>query len=164
MTVVADTSSLMSLDCATQRPVLDVVLLEYDLVVPEIVVAELEETAAYEDTQAQAARRVLNRTEEIPTKRVSLDTNFPLDDGENAAVELANELDASMLLRDEFNKIGLVHASLDNVHLVTTPKLLVALEAKDHLSASDVTALLDEIGDVRSWDRNSYVKRLRDRL
>ncbi|WP_276300074.1 hypothetical protein [Halorussus lipolyticus] len=85
-------------------------------------------------------------------------------DGENAAVTLANDRDASLLLCDEFNKIGLVHASLDDVSLATTPKFLLVLENNDLLSTFEVRALLDEIGDVRSWDGNSYVTRSRDRL
>ena len=86
------------------------------------------------------------------------------DDGENAAVTLANERDADLLLCDEFDKIGLIHASLDDVQLVTTPKFLLVLEAKDLLAPSEVTSLLDEIGDGRSWDGNSYVQPVRDRL
>ena len=41
---------------------------------------------------------------------VELDAEFPLDDGENSAVTLANDLDASLFLCDEFNQLGLIHA------------------------------------------------------
>ncbi|WP_135827823.1 hypothetical protein [Halorussus halobius] len=164
MTVVADTSALVSLGCSTDPPVVDTLRSEYELCVPEVVVAELEEVAAYDDEHARAARRVLERKHEMETARVSLDSEFPLDDGENAAVTLANERGAGMFLCDEFDKIGLIHASLDDVQLVTTPKFLLVLEAKDLLAPSEVTSLLDEIGDVRSRDGNGYVERLRDRL
>lgn len=164
MTVVADTSALVSLGCATQSPVLGILLSEYEVVVPEVVVAELEDVAAYDDEQARGADRLLGRRDELSTVAVPLDADFPLDDGENAAVELANDRDASMLLCDEFNKIGLLHASLDDVQLVTTPKFLLVLEAKDLLSASEVESSLDRIGEVRSWDGNSYVERIRNRL
>lgn len=164
MTVVADTSALISLGCSEDPPVIDILCSEYDIVVPSVVVAELEEVTAYSDDHAQAASRVLDKRDNIQTTSISLDSEFPLDDGENAAVELANDLDASMLLCDEFNNIGLVHASLDDVKLVTTPKLLVVFEEKDLLSTSEVDALIDEIGEIRSWDENSYVERVRDRL
>lgn len=162
--IVADTSALVSLGCAIEPSVLDAVLAEYQVAVPEAVVAELEETAAYDDEQAQAASRFLDRRDEFSTVAVPLDSNFPLDDGENAAVELANDRDAAMLLCDEFNKIGLIHASLDDVKLVTTPKFLLVLETRGVLSTEEIPPLLDEIGDIRSWDGNSYVKRVRDRL
>jgi predicted nucleic acid-binding protein len=162
--LVADTSALVSLGCATEPSVSDAVLSEYRVAVPEVVVAELEEVAAYDDEQARAAHRVLNRSDELAIVNVPLDSDFPLDDGENAAVELANDRDAAMLLCDEFNKIGLIHASLDDVQLVTTPKFLLVLEAKGLLSTAEAASLLDEIGAVRSWGGNSYVERVRTRL
>ncbi|MFC7081399.1 hypothetical protein [Halorussus caseinilyticus] len=164
MTVVADTSALVSLGCATDPPLLDLVLSEYHVAVPEVVVTELREVAAYDDAQARSAGRLLDRTDELSTADVSLDADFPLDDGENAAVELANDRNAGMLLCDEFNQLGLIHASLDDVQLVTTPKFLLVLDAKNLVSASDVESLLDDIGAVRSWDGNSYVGRVRNRL
>jgi predicted nucleic acid-binding protein len=164
MTVVADTSALVSLGCSNDPIIIDTLCSEYELCIPEVVVAELEDVAAYDDEHAQAARRVLQRSDGIETERVSLDSEFPLDDGENAAVSLANDYDAGILLCDEFDKLGLIHASLDDVKLVTTPKFLLVLEEKDLLSSSEVAALLDEISDVRSWGGNSYVERVRDRL
>ncbi|WP_132057246.1 YlaK family protein [Halorussus amylolyticus] len=164
MTLVADTSALVSLGCATDRPLLDLLVSEYEVSLPEIVVEELREIAAYDDDQARGARAVLDRIDDIATCPVPLESDFPLDDGENGAVVLANDRAASMLLCDEFNKVGLVHASLDDVKLVTTPKLLLVLEANGVLSASEVIRLLDEISEVRSWDGNSYVERVRNRL
>ena len=164
MAIVADTSALVSLGCSSDPLVIDTLLSEYELRIPEIVVAELEDVAAYDDEHARAARRVLERSNDIETERVSLDSEFPLDDGENAAVTLANKREAEMLLRDEFDKLGLVHASLDDVKLVTTPKFLLVLEAKGLLSSTEVASLLDEISDVRSWDGNSYVEGVRERL
>ncbi|USZ69319.1 hypothetical protein NGM10_06165 [Halorussus salilacus] len=164
MTVVADTSALVSLGCGTEASPVELLTDEYSVVVPETVVVELEEVAAYDDEQARAARRVLDATDGLTVENVSLDADFPLDDGENAAVALANERDASMLLCDEFNKIGLVHASLDDVTLVTTPKFLLVLESKGRLSPSEVETALDRIGEIRSWSGNSYVERVRNRL
>jgi predicted nucleic acid-binding protein len=95
---------------------------------------------------------------------VTLDADVPLDDGENAAVTLANELDAAFLLGDEFIQLGLIHASLADTRLVTTPTLLSVLVRPDQLSAADARLLLDTVSDVRSWNSNSYVQRARSLL
>lgn len=52
-----------------------------------------------------------------------LDEEFPLDDGENAAVTLTNDISATRLLCDEFNRLALIHASF-NAYLMITPVLL----------------------------------------
>ena len=74
---------------------------------------------------------VLNRTAEFETQSVALDATFPLDEGESAAVTLANELDAALLLCDEFTQLSLIHASLADTRLVTTPTLLSVLVRTD---------------------------------
>jgi predicted nucleic acid-binding protein len=107
---------------------------------------------------------VLDRTDAYTIASVILDTEFPLDDGENAAVTLANDRDAALLLCDEFNRLGLIHASLADTRLVTTPTVLSVLVRIDHLSSDDARAILDQISDARSWDGNSYVQRARSLL
>lgn len=63
----------------------------------ENVVEEPQEPAAYDDDHGRAADAVLERADELTTRSVTLDAVFPLDDGENAAVALANEVDAALL-------------------------------------------------------------------
>jgi len=165
MVIVADTSSLVSLSCGSGVPLFDLLEAEYDVVLPAVVVAELEDVASYDDEQARAARTALEWANDVEVEAVSLDATFPLDDGQNAAVTLANDREASMLLCDEFNRIGRVHASLDaGVRIATTPTLLLVLVERDRLSPSAVESLLDEIAALRSWDESSYVDRVRDRL
>lgn len=131
---------------------------------PTAVIEELREIASYDDVHGRAATIVLDRTAAFETRSVNLDDEFPLDDGENAAVTLANELDAALLLCDEFNQLGLIHASLADTRLVTTPTLLSVLVRTEQLSDTDARILLDEISDARSWDANSYVQRARSLL
>lgn len=131
---------------------------------PTAVIEELREIASYDDVHGRAATIVLDRTAAFETRSVNLDDEFPLDDGENAAVTLANELDATLLLCDEFNQLGLIHASLADTRLVTTPTLLSVLVRTEQLSDTDARILLDEISDARSWDANSYVQRARSLL
>jgi len=165
-TLVADASALVSLGTvADDGPdPLGLCYAQYEVVVPTAVVEELREIASYDDAHGRAATTVLDRTGEFETRAVALDTEFPLDDGENAAVTLANDIDAAFLLCDEFNQLGLIHASLADTRLVTTPTLLSVLVRTDRLSAGDARRLLDGISDARSWSANSYVQRARSLL
>lgn len=164
--IVADTSALVSLGTvanATSNP-LDVLLELHDVVVPEQVIDELAETASYDDISAEAARSVLDRRSALGVRSVELDETFPLDDGENAAVTLANDIGAAQLLCDEFNRLALVHASLVETRLVTTPLLLTAFVRNGVLPPAAGEAFLAEMSEARSWSENSYVKRARATL
>jgi predicted nucleic acid-binding protein len=161
--LVADASALVSLGIAADNEPdpLAVSLAQYEFVVPTVVVEELQEIALYDDAHGRAASIVLERDDALETRSVALDAEFPLDEGENAAVTLANNLDADLFLCDEFTQLGLIHASLADTRLVTTPTLLSALVRTEQLSAPEARMLLDEISHARSWDGNSYVQRAR---
>ncbi|MFC7131393.1 hypothetical protein [Haloferax chudinovii] len=164
--LIADASALVSLGIVTgdDPDPLALCLSQYDVVVPTEVINELREIASYDDVHGHAASAVLDQAESFTTQSVELDAEFPLDDGENAAVILANELDAALFLCDEFNQLGLIHASLADTRLVTTPTLLSVFVRTGQLSAADARLLLDDISDARSWDANSYVQRARSLL
>ncbi|AZH25060.1 hypothetical protein [Haloplanus aerogenes] len=164
--LVADTSALVSLGTVVDNSLnpLDLLLDSHTVVVPEQVVTELTETASYDDASGEAAQAVLDRRSAFEVRSVELDETFPLDDGENAAVTLANEVAAVQLLCDEFNRLALVHASLAEVRLVTTPSLLTALVRNDAISPDAAEAFLTEMSDARSWSSNSYVARAKSTL
>lgn len=164
--IVADTSALVSLGVvadATPNP-LDLLLDSHIIILPEQVVDELTETASYNDASGKAAQAVLDRQAAFNIRSVGLDETFPLDDGENAAVTLANTIDAVQLLCDEFNRLALVHASLVDTRLVTTPIVLTALVRNGVLAADTAEAFLDEMSDARSWSANTYVTRAKATL
>lgn len=165
-TLVADTSGLVSLGVVTDaNPTpLECCLDCHDLIVPQTVVAELRETASYNDTHGAAARTALDARVRMQTESVTLDDTFPLEDGENAAVQLANERDADLLLCDEFTQLGLIHASLADTRLVTTPTTLSLFTRRGRLNPADAVEHLETIATVRSWETNSYVQRARSLL
>ena len=164
--LIADTSALVSLGIVADADPdpLSLCLDAYDVIVPKTVIDELEEVASYDDDHGRAAAAVHDRTAGIAVRSVSLDADFPLDDGENAAVTLANETEAALFCCDEFTQLGLIHASLADTRLVTTPTLLSAFVRADRLATDDALALLDEVIAARSWDANSYVQRARSLL
>jgi hypothetical protein len=165
-TLVADASGLVSLGIAADGDPdpLGMCLSKYAVVVPTRVIDELQAVASYDDAHGRAAAAVLDRKGAFSTQSVTLDADFPLDDGENAAVTLANQLDADLLLCDEFNSLGLIHASLADTRLVTTPTPLSVLVRTTGLTTTEASALLDNISRARSWDANSYVQRARSLL
>ncbi|MFB6168648.1 MAG: hypothetical protein ABEJ43_07355 [Haloferacaceae archaeon] len=162
-TLVADTSGLVSLGIAAdESPDPLVVCLDaYDVLIPTAVVDELQEVASYDDQHGQAAAHVLDHRSQVTVASVTLDATFPLDDGENAAVTLANERDTDLLLCDEFSRLGLVHASLADTRLVTTPTLLSVFVRTERLSVDEARACLEAVSAGRSWATNSYVQRAR---
>lgn len=160
MTLVADTSALVSLAATSDsRRIAFPLLLEgYDVAVPQQTIEELENVARYEDDHGKAAQAVLSEQDRIVVHEIELDTEFPLDDGENAAVQLTKEISADFFYCDEYNQLALIHASLFEPQLVTTPRVLKALVVHGGLTQSDAKTLLDEISKVRSWGNNSYVQ------
>lgn len=165
-TLVADASALVSLGIGADSDPnpLSLCLASYEVDVPTEGIQELQDIASYSDTHGLAATAVLNRTTALSTRSVDLDSGFPLDNGENAAVTLANEIDAVLFLCDEFNYLGLIHASLADTRLVTTPTLLSAFVRTDQLTMAEARTLLDDISAARSWEGNSYVQRARSLL
>lgn len=164
--LVADTSGLVSLGIAADHDPdpLTCCLASYDVLVPETVADELRDIASYNDPHGQAADAVLDRTTDLTIESVTLDAEFPLDDGENTAVTLANDVDATLFLCDEFNSLGLIHASLANTRLVTTPTLLSVFVRTEQLTTDEAFSILAAISSARSWEENSYVQRARSLL
>lgn len=162
-TLVADTSGLVSLGIAAAHDPdpLSLCLETYEVCVPAAVVEELREIAGHEDVHGRAATTVLDRSSGLSIASVSPAGEFPLDDGEHAAVTLANDIEAELFLCDEFNRLGLIHASLRQARLVTTPTLLALFQQSGLLTGDEAVSLLDRIGQARSWDANSYVERAR---
>lgn len=157
--VVADTSALVSLGTVAghEKSPLGLLLDTHDVVIPEQVVSELRETASYDDRSGSAAAAVIDRLPAFTVRATSFEGAFPLDEGEHAAVTLANELKATQLLCDEFNRLALIHASLTGTRLVTTPTLLIALVRNGALTGGQAEDLLKRMGDARSWESNTYV-------
>ena len=110
------------------------------------------------DDHATAASAVLDNKPRLTVATVDLDSTFPLDDGENAVVQLANSLDAPFCYCDEYNRLSLIHASLSATRLVTTPRLLKAFVGGGLISNDTAMELLAGIADVRSWNGNAYVQ------
>ncbi|WP_231185312.1 hypothetical protein [Haladaptatus sp. DYF46] len=160
MKLVADTSGLVSLAATTdaRRLALPLFLDGYDVAVPHHVIDELETIAQYSDAHAQAAQAILDEQDKILIRDSVLDPEFPLDDGENAAIQLTKEIGAAFFYCDEYSQLALIHASLAEPQLVTTPRVLKALVVHGDLTNTEAKELLEQISQVRSWETNAYVQ------
>ena len=164
MVLVADTSALVSLAIpATDAPI-RLLFEEYDVRVPPTVVDELQNIAAYEDVHADAATRVLNQIADTHIQQPNEQPNYPLDDGETAAIALANEIVADVFLCDEYAELSTVHALLSEARLMTTPKMIEAFVLRDILAPAKAQAALSEMVTERSWRNNAYVTQFLDRF
>ena len=166
--LVSDTSSLVSLGCTARNDpsALGLLFDGFDIVVPRVVVNEIETLASYEhDHQraAQAAEAALDTAQIVSLSDIS-DSVPPLDSGERAAIELANDEHARYLLCDEFNNLTLISSALRDTELLTTPTLIIALVDADVLTKADAQAQLSDIATKRSWEGNAYYQRARQTL
>lgn len=159
MNLVADTSGLVSIASTenTRQVIVPLLLQGYDVTVPTQVIDELETIVQYDDTHGIAAQTILTAQPQLTIEAVDLDSEFPLDDGENAVVQLANRIDAGFCYCDEYNQLALIYALLSDTQLVTTPRLLKAFVVHGECSNSEAKAMLDDIAQCRSWDGNAYV-------
>lgn len=147
--LVADTSALVSL--ATGE-VLEAALAEFDVHTTETVVAELEETAGYDDDHGVAASRVVESLDYVTVHEVpdpSLEASR-VDDGEGSCVRLARDGDAAFLLTDDLRALPELQA-LTDADIAISPIVLRALVKRGVLSSDEASERLDRIAETRDW-------------
>ena len=163
--LVTDTSSLVSLGCTEHYDpsALSLLFDGFDVVVPQAVADEIETLASYDHDHrqpAQAADNALDTARIAPQMDIS-ESVPPLDLGERAAIELANDEQTQYLLCDEFTNLTLIASALDDTELLTTPALITAFVDAGVLAKVDAQTQLSEVAAMRSWDNNSYYQRAR---
>jgi predicted nucleic acid-binding protein len=149
MVLVADTSALVSLAVAKDGLALETLFREYEVYIPSAIVEELEEIATYDDAHADSARRVLDRIADSCVHEVEVPSEYPLDAGESAAIELADRIEADAFLCDEYRELATIHALLSTARLLTTPKLIEAFVRRGVLTSAEASDVLSETIDSR---------------
>jgi len=148
---------------------LKTVLVAYDVHVPSAVLEEVADAASGgDDLLAAAAELALRASDHLTTHDIAADGQlaYGLDRGESEAIQLANDLGASLFVTDEFGSTNylLVNVALDDRNtLFTTPHLLCGLADRGVLSRAYVDAALTYYVETKGWDR-AYVEALRTRF
>lgn len=147
--LVADASALVS---PATGDVLDLALREFDVHATDTVVAELDETAGYDDEHGAAASHALDRLDRVTVHEVS-DPSFDasrVNDGEGSCVRLARERDAAFLLTDDLGALPELQA-LTDANVAISPIVLRALVKRGVLSDDEASRRLDRIAETRDW-------------
>ena len=175
-TSVVDTNVLLNLatPVVDGRPAaptgadpLKALLSSYDVHVPTSVVGELSTATGSGDLLSAAAELVLNASHHLTTHDVDAEIDEPLDygldQGESDGIWLANGLDASLFITDEFNSTNYLFVSLaldDRNTLFTTPHVLCKLASQAILPPEYVDAVFSYYADSKQWDEQ-YLNQLR---
>ncbi|AWB27573.1 hypothetical protein [Halococcoides cellulosivorans] len=147
--IVADTSALVSL---ASGDVMALLVEEFEVHTTDLVIAELESTAEYDDRSGRAAETVLDCRDELGVHSVadsSIDT-ARIDAGEASCLTLVREIDAGMILTDDHRALPELQA-MAPVEVVTSPIVLKALVERNALDRQDALDRLDTIAADRSW-------------
>lgn len=147
--IVADTSALVSLASVDR---LATTLEEFDVHTTVTVIAELEETAAFDDAHGTAAGRVLELAEGLDVHQMG-DADLQssrIDEGEATCLGLERELDADFLLTDDLHALPELQ-TLADARVAISPILLRALVERDVLTDSEARKTLERLARTRDW-------------
>jgi len=138
-----------------------------DVHTPASVLGEVTDATGNDDLLAAAADLVLQAAHHLTTHGIDTQTDEPLDygldHGESDCIWLANELEAELLITDEFNTTNYLFITLaldDRNTLFTTPHILYTLATHGILPEEYVDAALTYYVETKGWDAQ-YVAQLR---
>lgn len=165
--IVADTSALVTLAAAD---VLATVCSEFDVHTTDVVVSELEETAAYDDEHGSAAQACLDRLDAITVHDVGAAgdgeqqiQSSSVDAGEGSCVRLAREGGAAFLLTDDLRALPELRA-LTDAQVAISPIVLRALVEREVIEPDDARERLEAVAETRSWLGSPIYRRARSLL
>jgi predicted nucleic acid-binding protein len=146
--IVADTSALISL---ASVDLLDTFLTEFEVHTTAVVIAELEDTAEYDDRHGDAAEIVLGTRDRITTHQTTAEfESSRVDQGEGSCASLATELQAAFLLTDDLRALPELQRVTDAT-VAISPIVLRALVKRDVLEHEDARNTLGELAAQRDW-------------
>jgi predicted nucleic acid-binding protein len=147
--VVVDTSAFVSLGVGD---VLSPITREFDLGTTKTTVAELEETAEYDDRHGRAAAVALDLVSEmtvVDSTDESLVTSR-IDAGEASCVAAIRNHGGAFLVTDDFRALPELQTLVD-ADVALSPILLRASVGRGVLTEAEARTVLQTIADERDW-------------
>jgi predicted nucleic acid-binding protein len=147
--IVADTSALVSLSSAD---VLSMVLVEFDVHCPTLVIEELESTAAYKDSHGEAASVVLDSVSQLTIHEVDTPSveSSRIDAGEAHCLGLCAAIDAEFLITDDLRALPELQ-QLTDAQVALSPIVLRALVKRNCLTNDEARSKVERLAATRDW-------------
>lgn len=153
--LVLDTSSLVSL---VHGDLLDRTLVEFRVIISNVVRDELQQMSAFDDADGRAATDVLARLDDLDQRTVEQAEVEPLrtskiDAGEASCVVLAQAPDVAALISDDVDAMHQMqaYAQRHGFELGLGAVVVHALRKRGRLSQAEALERLDRIAERRGW-------------
>jgi predicted nucleic acid-binding protein len=157
--IIADTSALISLATVS---VFDTVCAEFDIHTTSVVVAELEETAEFDDPHGTAATRVRGALDAVTIHDISGEMRSSrIDPGESSCLALDRETCAEFLITDDVRALPELR-TLSDAQVALSPIVLRALCKRGVVSNEEAIELVDRLAETRGWLDAPIYRRARD--
>ena len=159
--IVVDTSAFVSLAVGG---VIETVVEEFEVVTTEVVWAELEQTAAYDDIHgrgAEAVQSVGEQVEEVDVDGAAYVTSR-IGQGEASCVAAVDETDAAFLITDDYRALPELQVVVDCV-VALSPIVLRVLVKRGAVTEEEATEAFDTVAEKRDWlgaPINRYARQL----
>lgn len=157
--IVADTSALISL---ASIDLFGTLAEEFNVHTTKTVIEELEQTAEYKDSDAEAAEAVLEEIGKVSVH--SVDRKFKssrIDGGEGSCSALTRKIETDFLITDDLKALPELQKTADS-KVAISPIVLKALVKREKLGRDEAVKKLDKLAEKREWLGSPIYRRAKD--
>lgn len=161
--IIADTSALISLASGS---VLNLFLDEFEVVITETVLDELEELSQENDRTAENAKQVYRSKESLKTRatRGEKPVSSRVDEGEASCALLAQERDSDFLTTDDLRALPEIEKMAGKGKVAISSMVLRALVKRNVLDKQQALEKLEQMVKRRDWLHRSIYRKARELL
>lgn len=161
--IIADTSALISLASGS---VLNLFFDEFEVVITETVLGELEELSQESDWTAENAKQVYRSKKSLKVYEISGEkpVSSRVDEGEASCALLAQELEADFLITDDLRALPEIEKMVGKDRVAISPIVLRALVKRNVLDKKQALEKLKKMGKRRDWLHRPIYRKARELL